>query len=336
MRKPLRTALGVALGTALVSATMTGAATPAFAADCAGAAPLRADAEVGTLDPLTLQRWWSHSVDTERHVVSLATPAGSATLEVRDATCATTLCTDRSSAVATATCTVDHSGPVVIGIVRDAAAGPTLLNQVMAYVVDVLDIGITECNDGLDNDRDGAADWPADDGCRNAADHTESPVHVAALGHITIETDAAEAPQWSTTGFFGDPSRFTCGFDTVAVEVTCVQVRDPEFLYVCTHFVLTAKAFSTAKPLGPGTTSGAVSCDSGNTLVTEDADSARSLVRPVAEADSFHPYVALGTAYVVRCRALGANGAAPTGAYTVDCAEPGAAWPVETVPDPLA
>lgn len=335
MRKTLRTALGAALGTVLVSATMAVSATPAFADDCAAAAPLGVDAETGTLDALTSQRWWSHSIDTDRRVVSLATPGGSATLQIRDVDCSTVLCTDSASALESATCTVDAGGPILVGVIGDTPAGGPVVDQVTAFVLDVLDPVPTLCNDGLDNDRDGATDWPYDEQCTSALDNTEAPIHVAAYGHITIETDSANRPRMALSGVFADPKRFTCGLEPSPIQVTCVQVSDTEFLYVCTHFILTAKAYSTSKPLGPGSAKGHVACDSPNSLTTEDVDSSQNLERTTSEADSFHPYVQLGTAHFVRCRAMGIGGADnATGAFTVDCFEPGVAWQDDTVQDP--
>ena len=329
MRKTLRTALGAMLGTVLVSATMAVSATPAFAGDCATAAPLGVEARTGTLDALTSQMWWTHDIDADHRVVSLATPAGSATLEVRDASCSTVLCTDRASAQETATCTLDRTGSVVIGVVGDATGIVVDGPFTFAYLVDVLDF-VGGCNDGLDNDADGDTDWPDDAECTSALDNTEAPVHVGAYGSIAIETDAANRPRMTLTGVFVPAAgKFACWFDTAQViEVVCTQVPDTEFLYVCSHMVVTAKAFSKSKPLGPGSAKGHVACD-GGTLTTDEVDSSQSIEKTVAEADSYHPQVYLGTARVIRCRAMGVNGAEKaTGAFTVDCAEPGVAWPV--------
>lgn len=332
MRKTLRTALGATLGTVLVSATMAVSATPAFANDCGTATPFSAQTQVGTIDAARPELWLAHDSNLDSRAVALATPAGSATLEVRDSSCTTVLCTDRASAAETATCTVNQSGPILIGVIRDVVAGGPDVDQAMAYVVNVLKSAPVECNDGRDNDGDGQADWPADPHCTSALDVTEAPIHLAAYGHITIETDGANVPRMTLTGVYANPQIYTCGLQTSPlIEVTCVQTFDPEVMYDCTHFILTAKAYSTSAPVGPGAAKGRIACDSSTSLSTDDVDS-QSLVK-VSVADNEAQGIDLGTAGIVRCRAMGVNGAPnATGAFSVDCWEPGVAWPVGTDP----
>ena len=53
--------------------------------------------------------------------------------------------------------------------------------------------GGSACNDGLDNDGDGTADWPADGGCRTADDSTEEPATACADG---VDNDGDGATDW--------------------------------------------------------------------------------------------------------------------------------------------
>lgn len=223
----------------------------------------------------------------------------------------------------------------IVTTVRDTAAGVVASGPQVAETVEtVLRTLPTQCNDGIDNDHDGWTD-SSDLECTSAMDNTEAPIRIAAYGTITIETDAANQPRMTVTGVFSRPEVFRCTLLTSPVEAVCRQVPNTEFLYTCTHFVLTAKAYSTSKQLGPGSAKGYVQCDNPTALTTADVNSSQNLLSVVAEADNVRQKIDLGTGNVVRCRAMGVNGADnPTGAYTVDCNEPGVAWPVDTVADP--
>lgn len=326
MRKTSRNAVGAMLGTVLVSATMAVAAPSAYAADCDDATPLGVDARTGTVEGAT-SLWWSFVVDADDRVVSLTTAAGSARLEVRDASCSTVLCTDTSSPAQAATCTLDNAGTVTVGVVGEAGDILSDLPRTTEFVLDVFN-HVAGCSDGADNDADGLTDWPNDPECKSKYDNTEEQARVAAYGTITIETNANDVPKMTLTGVFALPNRFTCFLETSTIQATCVQVRDSEFLFTCQHFVLTAKAFSTSKPTGKGSAKGAVTCDSGAVLETEEVDSYESIVKTMSTANNYRPPVQLGTAGVVRCRAAGIKGATNAkGAYTVTCDEPGVEWP---------
>lgn len=324
MRKTLRTALASVLGTVLVSATMVGAASPASAADCGTAPRLGAEARIGTLDATAPEMWWTHTIDADSRVVSLAMPVGSATLEVRDASCTTVLCTDRASARDTATCTLERAGDVTIGVVGDPTGIVSDLPWVMAFVLDGLDV-VPGCRDQEDNDFDGATDYPNDPECTSADDNTESPIRFDVTGTIEIKTDAAGKPQMALSGVFSpEMKKFTCWPpqpSDLVVEVICTQVRDTEFFYTCDEFVVTARAFSVpAAPFGRGEAKGSVLCDSGSAVTTDAVHSWESMENSKAVKSSRLPHVNLGTARFVHCQALGVSGAKPLGHYTVTCA----------------
>ena len=54
---------------------------------------------------------------------------------------------------------------------------------------DTTETRATACSDGVDNDNDGAADWPADDDCYGPNDTTEMRPRAALLGPITLTPD---------------------------------------------------------------------------------------------------------------------------------------------------
>jgi hypothetical protein len=190
-----------------------------------------------------------------------------------------------------------------------------------------------ECNDNVDNDGDGFVDFPNDPHCTSATDNTEAPVHVAAYGHIKVKGNGPAAPTYSLTGIFADTTKFSCTINYTPIGVACTQVFDPEVVYECTHFILTAQAPGPGAPSGAtGNVSGRLSCDSGQVLVTNDVNGTGS-----AAADNTQQGINLGTANPISCRAAGVNGAAnATGYFEVDCWEPGVAWPVENIKNPLS
>lgn len=336
MRKLLTSFVGatVAAGALVITAT------PAFASTCATATPMGTagatemgtQTRAGTVGIGTTEQWWEHSTNLANRTVTVSHIDGASTLSVYQPNCTslTLICSASASVSTSGVCTIPATGLVKIKVAHSALGGTTSSN----YSVTATGMVPAECNDNIDNDGDGWTDYGIDPHCTSATDNTEAPLHVAAYGHIKLVTDANNVPQMYLTGIFADTTKFNCNLNFSPISVGCTQVFDPEIVYDCTHFILTAIAPSSqASTSGAtGNVQGRLSCDSGAVLTTADVSGTGA-----SQADNVAQGVNLGSATVVSCRAGGVNGATnATGSYEVDCWEPGVAWPVETVKNPLA
>jgi subtilisin family serine protease len=150
--------------------------------------------------------------------------------------------------------------------------------------------------------------------------HVATPLHIGAGGTIVI-TRTTGSPAFTTTGVFST-AQFSCGLAGALVEVDCVANYNPDVVWECIHFLLTAQAPAPGTT-GTGQVSGRITCDSGQTTKTGDVNGVG-----VANGDNAVTGEQLGTAYVVRCRAAGiATATNPTGSYQVTCNEPSARYP---------
>ena len=150
--------------------------------------------------------------------------------------------------------------------------------------------------------------------------HVATPLHIGAGGTITITRTTGPAT-WSTTGVFAT-SEYSCSMPGPLVEVICTANYNPDIVWECIHFLLTAQAPAPGNT-GTGDVAGRVTCDSGQTLKTDDVFGTGTKA-----GDNWVTGEQMGTAYVVRCRAAGVNSAAnPTGSYQVTCDEPSVRYP---------
>lgn len=331
MRKLVHAALGTIVAAAAVVATapqaLANTCATAYPLGTAGAAEMGTQTRVGAVGTYWPEEWWEHSTQISGRLVSLTALDGAAKLEVYDASCPVLpVCFGSASSTIPATCTIPQTGLYKLRVLHDPAGGPG-----SNYSLTALGNTPTECNDGIDNDGDDWIDAAADPHCTSPTDNTESEVHLAAYGHITVETNNVGVPKMTLTGVYADASAFQCEMQySPKIQAVCIEKSDPEVAYDCTSFILTANAYSTTSPSGPGTVRGHLTCDSGNVLETGDVTTGSQAVN-----NHWPAFIDLGGAIVVRCRAAGVNGATnATGAYKVDCYEPGVAWPVETVRDP--
>ncbi|HEU0131851.1 MAG TPA: hypothetical protein VFQ85_12755 [Mycobacteriales bacterium] len=331
----MRRLLHAVLGAVVVAAALTVSATPALANTCStayamgtpGAAEMDTQTRTGAVASYNPEEWYEHSTNVAGRLVVLTALDGADTLEVYGAGCPLTpFCTGSATSLGPAQCPVPQTGLVKIRVKYDPSGGAG-----SNYSLTAQGATAAECSDGVDNDGDGWTD-AVDPHCTGPFDNTESQVHLAAYGHITLETNAGNLPKMTLSGVYADASSFTCEIQySPKIQVSCVEKFDPEVAYDCASFILTAKAFSTSAPTGPGTVKGHLTCDEPSVLETAEVSNGGSSV-----VTNHSPNVYLGTAGVVRCRAAGINGAVnATGAYTVDCYEPGVAWPFETVPKPV-
>jgi len=311
-------------------------ATPAYANTCgtatpmgtAGAAEMGTQTKNGTVGLFTPEQWWEHSTNLANRTVTVSPLDGADKLEVYQANCSTLICTANAPGTP-GSCTVPSTGLVKIRVIHDPTGGSS-----SNYSVTATGMVPAECNDNVDNDGDGWIDYGVDPHCTSTTDNTEAPVHVAAYGHIKLVTNANNVPQMVLTGIFADTTKFSCNLNFSPISVGCTQIFDPEIVYDCTHFILTAIAPSSqaATSGATGNVQGRLSCDSGAVLTTGDVNGSGA-----SQADNTAQGVNLGSATVVSCRAGGVGGATnATGSYEVDCWEPGVAWPLETVKNPLA
>ena len=144
--------------------------------------------------------------------------------------------------------------------------------------------------------------------------HVATPIHIGAGGVIEIHSTAS-GPAFTAIGVYA--THFTCSLNSGAYTVTCHEIHDPDIVWECLHFVLTAQAPYAAQP-GSGTVAGEVACDSGG-MGTAGVNGTG-----VATNDNTVAGINLGTATTVVCRANGASvsNAYPTGSWQVTCNEP--------------
>lgn len=319
--------LGMLAAVALAAAGQLAAA-PGASADegCAGATPFGPGYEMGTvavegtLSPTDEVASYVHSTGIVGREITVAAPDGQlVTLAVSRVDCTDSLCT-ATGAVATCPAVGLPAGDLVVTVEADPARAVAATR----FRLVVTGGTPTQCSDGVDNDGDGWSDYGVDPHCTSWMDATESQTRVAAAGHITIETNANNVPTYTTSGVYNDPSKFSCSLSYSPVQVVCNQVFNTEIAYQCTAMILKASVGSTARPTAAGTVRGYSACATGH---VETADA--TVFSPDVEARNG----GMGAAAPVVCRANPISGhTTPTGAYWVDCWEPGVAYPFESSP----
>jgi len=315
-------------------------ASPAYANACTTATLMGSPPEMGTVTrngsvsglPGDTVEWWEHSTAMANRAVTVTAPFGGAVnVSVYDASCtAVALCGPVSSPGGCTFPTSSLPSGTLKILVEWNPVSPSP-SVAVAYTLTATGINPPECSDGNDNDNDGRTDYgtsPSNDpNCTSATDNTEAPVRVAAYGHITItKAGAGSAATMSLSGVYADTSKFHCvpTFTATVVEVACDQLFDPEFLYECSTFILTAMAPAPGAASGAtGDVRGYVGCPGGS---VQTADVVGTGTQSANRSN-------MGDADPVLCKALGVNNTTtPSGSFRVDCYEPGVAWPYGTRP----
>jgi len=119
----------------------------------------------GTMDSNDINDWWSHTTSQHRRVT--LTASGDLDLQVRAADCQTVLCFSQGPS-STEACSITTTGTVWFAVVHWPPGSTTI-----SYTLSVAEG--PACQNGADDDADGAIDYPSDTGCSSSADTTEAP-----------------------------------------------------------------------------------------------------------------------------------------------------------------
>ncbi|HLC47147.1 MAG TPA: hypothetical protein VJI75_05450 [Candidatus Nanoarchaeia archaeon] len=105
-------------------------------------------------------------------------------------------------------------------------------------------VQLSECNDGLDNDGNGCADFPGDNGCESPSDMEESGGECASCGNNIIDTPNFERVYEVCDGDEGCLSGGSCTEDCLSCGYECGNPALPELVSVAS--VKGERAFSLA------------------------------------------------------------------------------------------
>ncbi len=280
----------------------------------------------GTVGTFEQSDWWRHDGTPSPRTVTLT---GDADLFVHDA-CGNITPICQSTQTGTDTCTATPSGDIFIEVRLQLPA--TAAN----YTLSVMPPPPTDCSDGVDNDGDGAVDYPADPHCTSLSDPTEAAVTVAVAGGVQWGTATTENPQVVTlwlTGTFADPAEYTCGVHTAPLRVVCDALPNPNVQWVCSTFPLAAtapSAFGSTSQVG--NVRGTLKCDNPGVVQTDDV-----VLTGTKATSNTQQGINLGTANRVTCGSAGIfGGPNADGAFSVHCGpfDPGVEWPYGEPPAP--
>jgi hypothetical protein len=155
-----------------VATVLTSAAPASAGTSCPSSDPVNGPT-TGTVT--AAESDWYRYTTTGGAIVTMTPTSGDPDLKVMDATCTTTFCYPYTTGVET--CALPP-GTYNIGVLYYSGPG-----AVAGYS---LTFGPTsQCSDGVDNDSDGAADYPNDPGCGGYDDTSEGVACSASLG-LTI------------------------------------------------------------------------------------------------------------------------------------------------------
>jgi hypothetical protein len=318
------------VGAALVCAGLTVGIPPAYASQTCGTAvdmvpgstQMGTATVQGTTGTFERSDWWRHTGTPAPRTVTVSGD-NEIDLYVHD-NCgnATPIC--QSAANGPDTCTVTPSGDIFIEVRLRLPA--TFAN----YTLSVATPPPTQCSDGVDNDADGATDFPADRHCTSLSDPTEAAVQQMVTGGMTWGVDTSQSPITVTLVRWGVlQSRYTCSLpNDLPIRIVCDANPDPNVQWVCSTFPLQADApsmFQANDPTKVGNVSGWMTCDSGNVLRTADV-----IGRGSARTTNQQANVNLGTGDRITCGSAGVlGGANGDGSFSVTCGpiDPGVVWP---------
>jgi hypothetical protein len=92
------------------------------------------------------------------------------------------------------------------------------------------DLSITaggrDCNDGIDNDSDGAVDYPADPGCTDAADQDETDPSLRIGDRVVLEGDSGTTTNARFAVSMSEASRVPVSVDYQTADATAVSGAD--------------------------------------------------------------------------------------------------------------
>lgn len=279
--------------------------------------PVMANGTVGTFER---SDWWRHTGTPSPRTISV-TADNAVDLFVHGACGGPPICDGGQ------TCTAPPPGDLFIEVRLRLPA--TFAN----YTLTVAAPPPTECSDGVDNDSDQFADFPADPHCTSTDDATEARVRVIFSAGMAFGVDTTQSPMTMTLIRGGVlATHFTCAAQWAPIGIVCTAKPNPDIQWACGQMALTASA---PQQIGTGTSPvgfvvGTVECDAPVVLRTNPV-----VGQGHARTTNTEQGVTLGTADRVVCASAAVPGRSlAEGSFSVACVDPGFEWPYGPSPVP--